>query len=518
MIICLECKKEINTIHGLKIHLAKSHKIKYEDYLVKYFHGGIHPVCRCGCGEEVNCFRGNFKDYKQGHSVRCSDYLHNDEVRKRSQKTNIERYGGISPACSQSVIEKTKQTCLERYGVPNPAQSVEVMDKIKKTNIERYGAPNPNQSKAVIAKRHKTNLERYGNINPAKNKVVGNKISETTRLSMEEILLICANKKYELRLPEEGYTNAHQRLTFLCTIHNVEFESNIMNLQQDFHQCPKCKKRGKSKEESKVFNYVKSIYEGKVVSNTRQVITPREVDVFIPEKNLAIEYNGIYWHSEMNKNFKNNNLSYEKFKSCEKKGIKLLQFFSNEWRDKESICKSLIAEALDKSKYEYNISECQVREDIPVSDVVEFLENNHINGYSHYSKSVGIYHDGELVSVMTALLRGNIEISRYCNKKDHTIFGAFSSLVDVFSLWSRIAGFGNISIESDCRFDFGGLFADKGFKLVGRVFPDYKYTNSLEVYSKEAFAVNKEIEEELARENKVFKMYDAGSYLWELNT
>ena len=160
-------------------------------------------------------------------------------------------------------------------------------------------------------------------------------------------------------------------------------------------RCPKCSRR-KSKSETELLNYVKSIYNGKIEANNRSVINPYEIDIYLPEIKIGIEYNGLFWHNEDHVGKK---YHADKMKRANDKGIRLIQFFDDEWINKKDIVKEMIrsriTERNEKSLYARNTT---VRE-IGSSEGNEFLERTHIQGKCTASNFIGLYYGEELVSV-----------------------------------------------------------------------------------------------------------------------
>ena len=102
-----------------------------------------------------------------------------------------------------------------------------------------------------------------------------------------------------------------------------------------------------SKGEKEVLEFVKSIYSGTIIENDRTQMTPNdengwvenhELDIWLPDIKVAIEFNGTYWHSLPNK------IESDKFKKiqCESKGIRLLTISEYDWSNEPDICKSKI--------------------------------------------------------------------------------------------------------------------------------------------------------------------------------
>ena len=186
---------------------------------------------------------------------------------------------------------------------------------------------------------------------------------ETDALSLAKEYHVCIStiKKFKKILFGKGiYKLSYQQ--------NKDFD-NYMNT--------KYKNKGVSKGEKEVVTFVKSISKGEVIENDRNIIAPKELDVYIPEKNFAIEYNGLYWHSEGGDCYSDYHLN--KTKMCMNKGIRLLHIYENEWRDKQDICKSMIASALGVYERKEFARKCEVREVTDRKTVIDFFEQNLIH-------------------------------------------------------------------------------------------------------------------------------------------
>src|SRR5690606_3197267 len=124
------------------------------------------------------------------------------------------------------------------------------------------------------------------------------------------------------------------------------------------------------------------------------VIPPLELDIYIPEKKLAIELNGVYWHSSK---FKDKNYHLNKTIECEKGGIQLLHIFDFEWEQKQDIWKSVIANKLGLTDRKVYARKCTVK-DVPINDGYNFFQENHLQGGLSKGKHIGLYHNDVLVS------------------------------------------------------------------------------------------------------------------------
>jgi len=118
----------------------------------------------------------------------------------------------------------------------------------------------------------------------------------------------------------------------------------------------------------------------------------------IPSKKLAIEYCGLYWHSESMG--KNRNYHIKKLNMCTDKGYRLITIFEDEWVNKRNITESRLMNVLgiNKSKRIY-ARKCVVKE-ISATQARMFCEQNHLQGYTGSNIKIGAYYNTELVAVM----------------------------------------------------------------------------------------------------------------------
>ena len=188
--------------------------------------------------------------------------------------------------------------------------------------------------------------------------------------------------------------------------------------------------------EHDLYVYVsKFIDKDKIKLHDRNVITPQELDIYIPEKHLAIEFNGSYWHSTEKVEPK---YHQNKTIACAKKGIQLIHIFEYEWNDIDKQIKLL---ELIKSKlvtpdtilYARNTELKQVTD----SEADVFLNKYHLQGNAPATIKLGLYNDKELVSILTfGVPRFNnnytYEIIRYCNKFGVGIVGGIEKLYKYF--------------------------------------------------------------------------------------
>lgn len=192
-----------------------------------------------------------------------------------------------------------------------------------------------------------------------------------------------------------------------------------------------------SKEEKELENFIRSLYKGEIQTNVRKLIHKREIDIYIPELKLAIEYNGLYWHSE--KGGRDKTYHINKLNEANKINIRLIQIFSDEWINKKEIVKNKLTSILNQNKEKIYARNCYIQE-IDAKLKNNFLNKYHIQGEDRSSIKLGLFNNNKLIGVMTfstprsslgAKYKPNkFELSRYASSKQ--IIGGASKLLKYF--------------------------------------------------------------------------------------
>lgn len=236
--------------------------------------------------------------------------------------------------------------------------------------------------------------------------------------------------------------------------------------------CPLCAK-GESKWEREIGDYINSL--GVNFTKDRTLANPFEIDIYVPDRKIAWELNGLYFHSELSGG-KSNIYHRNKTDMCAKKGVTLYQFFDDEWRDKKEIIKSMIKSKLGKIANKIYARKCNIQE-CCLEEYTKFVEDNHIQGYANASVKLGLYKDDELVAVMGFIKNNKYEweLNRFCGKIDTVVVGGAHKLLKHF-----IDTYNPKSIVSfaDLRLSKGDLYHTLGFKLIGEVPVSYFYTEN----------------------------------------
>jgi hypothetical protein len=287
------------------------------------------------------------------------------------------------------------------------------------------------------------------------------------------------------------------------------------------HRCPCCN-IGMSKAEKEISEFITD-FGIPIELKNRSIINPLELDIIIPEKHIAIEYNGLYYHGVKN-GTKDSIYHLNKLLECNNKGYRLITIFEDEWITRKEIVKNRLKHILIKEKGLY-ARNCKIVEITP-RIAKEFIDKYHIQGYVQSSIKLGAYYENELVAVMT-FAKGNIskgsshktniwELSRFCTS--HSVTGIAGKLLKYFERnyeWVEIFSY------ADLRWSEGNLYKQIGFNLIGTTKPNYWYfkdnTKRLHRFNfrkdkiKHLASNEMQTEWDIMKEQGYDKIYDCGS-------
>ena len=315
------------------------------------------------------------------------------------------------------------------------------------------------------------------------------------------------------------YYNTVTPVTIICK-HHGEFQQ-IPNGHLNGNGCKTCI-HTVSKAETELATILKEHFTDLEQSN-KKILNGLELDIFIPSKNLAIEYHGLYWHSDK---FKQPNDHLIKLNKCQEKEIRLIQIFEDEWLNKKDIVLSRLFSLLGISKEKIYAKNCEIRE-VNSKESGKFLTENHIQGKLGASHRIGLYYNNELVSLMTfgglrknlgtESKEGSFELLRFCNKLNTNVIGGASKLQKYFENKYKP---NEIISYADLRWSDGNLYKKLNYELVSQSEPNYFYTKGTERENrfkyrkselvKEGFDKNK-TEKQIMIERGFSRIYDAGT-------
>lgn len=397
----------------------------------------------------------------------------------KRKETCTEKYGVESFSKTPDFLDKVKSTNIEKYGVNWRQESSEWKNNVKRYFIEKYGVENPFQDEGIKQKIKDTNLAKYGVENPSQCKTVQDKKINTSlkqhgvqhfsqKHFSDDTLSILDNKdallQYCISTP-----NPHQGLGInKTTLHRYLQKYDIKELVVKKHT---------SAMEIYISNFIKEL-GFTVINGVRSLISPYEIDIYIPELQIAIECNGAYWHSELNGKDKNYHLN--KTNLCEKIGVSLIHIFDYEYLNFTDIVLSRILSKLGKSafkSYARKLKTCVVNKE----DEIKFLNATHIQQYTNSSVCYGLKSDNSLLAVMS------FKKSRY-NKNYEWELLRYSSIGNcvggmgkLFNLFLKEYNPKSIITYADIRWNTGKSYESIGFSRSDDSLPGYYYTKDYKI-------------------------------------
>ena len=248
--------------------------------------------------------------------------------------------------------------------------------------------------------------------------------------------------------------------------------------------------------------------------NDRTLINPLELDFYWKDYNLAVEINGLYWHSELVTGTKLKDIN--KLKAANDANIKLLIFYEDEINNKPALVKSMILASVGKFENRLYARNTTIVE-ISSNESSKFLLENHIQGKCGGNIRLGLKDiNNNLVAVMVIgksrfSKHNDYEIIRFCQKQNTQILGAFSKLFK-FAI-KKLPKNTIISSYSDKRLFSGTSYIFNGFKLSHETGPGFWYTDYITRISRFKFQKHKINNNPLYK--KIDKIWDCGQLVFK---
>ncbi len=484
------------------------HDIKFSEKLYWYYKGlKDYPSCRV-CGKRT-AFTGSKTGYREFCSYDCMNKC--NDIQQRKKLTSLKHYGVENPMKDESVRKKLEETNIKKFGVKNPFCSDSIKQKIRETNELKYGVPYVMQNKDIAKKVSNTNINK--SLQAYDHFLSYDDETETYCIKCPHPECDkCIEKSFNT--PRSIYRDRILNHSELCT---RLLPINFQHL------------KGSSLE-----LFVRSILDKHNINyetNVRNIIPPKELDIYIPDKKIAIECNGVFWHGDL---WKADNYHKNKYQTCLDNGIQLLTIWEDWVINKRDIIESVILSKLGVYNTRLYARQCKIKQ-VSVKDSNHFLEVNHIQGKCSSQIRLGLYYNDELVSIMTFGLINRMkskkdankyELLRFCNLKGYQIVGGASKLLNYF-----IKQYHPLVIESFSSNDIsnGSLYANLGFEK-GKINESYWYIDhnwkryhrtsfTKDAIVKRGWKENKDgwTEREVMQEHGYFKISDSGQTKWVLN-
>lgn len=266
------------------------------------------------------------------------------------------------------------------------------------------------------------------------------------------------------------------KVAITCPLHGVFMQSPVNHLAGKVG-CTRCNHM-KSQGEDAVFRLVSRA--ATALQRDRSLLRPKELDIYLPEKRLAIEYCGDYWHShgDPDSERRDRGKHYEKYLACQAQGVRLLTIYESEWLSRRGALRRLIRTALGQARGRVMARKCTLGTPT-AAQAREFYERYHPQGGAGAGEHYGLYWRGKLVACMRFSFGANDRgaaavnrvwtLTRYATRV--TVAGGASRLFKAFVQEHAPAA---VKSFSDNRYFAGGMYEQLGFRLEGETAPDYQ--------------------------------------------
>ena len=520
----------------LKILLKKGHDLSLFDYVKKYETAHTDLIVRCNtchknfysspsnhtkfyscphCNNKYNKILGSYEDYAYSRikSVHGEKYIINKEdIRNGSDKIPVicNKHGEFYISLSQLFngqgckpcgrLQANKKTSLKKSEVKKRLKNI-YGDALEFSGIENY--KNINTKITAYCLIHEKHIKKpVGQFFEGKGcQLCGRERIRKAKLMTTDEFREKAKLKHDYRYeyPYEIQGNNKTRVKILCKDHGV-FEQRI-NDHLNGAGCPSCA-YGTTKA---VLEITEALDEKKInyKLNDRIVLNGLELDIYFPDHNFAIEYNGLYYHNEghnHNTGGKDKKYHLQKTEICNENGIELYHIFEDEYLNNSEVIIKRIFHKLGINDSKIIGARKTVIKEIDYKECRDFLNKWHLQGQDTSGVRYGAFYKNELVGVMTFYISKNEgKLNRFATNLNYKIPGLASKFVKYFIKNNKKIE--NITTFADRRytnFPENSVYHKMGFDFVHYTKPAYFYYKSglgTQRFSRQKFMKHKILKE-----------------------
>lgn len=411
----------VKNLRGLACHAGRIHKQPASELHKLVLHGGVVPLCACGCGQSVKWLQKYYGEYLRGHNG------FSDNARAAASGYRRKKSQPVSTLSTKKVTTKFYVT------------------------------------------HHKESKKNDSN-----------------------------HSKLEQVTYEDNATSS----LFQCGVCKVKIR-RTHQVTKISPNCPACLGH-QTKAIDEIFAFVKTICSDAVQINP--------IQIQIPSKKIAIQYNDLYWHSEKHKS---RNYHHNASTESALKGIALFHIFSDDWRTKKQIILSMIQHRLGASTNQVYARSCKIVQ-VDAIKRKEFFTRCHLDGDTASMAAFGLEVNNRLVAVVS--LRRPFhkkwndcsEIARYATELNVSVIGGLSRLITVAKSWAKNKGYSRLMSYVDGRIGYGAGYLLAGFTIFGTTSPSFWWTDYYERYNRFKYRADKKrnmSERAVAEEACVVRIY-----------
>lgn len=340
-------------------------------------------------------------------------------------------------------------------------------------------------------------------------------------------------EKRGYKLISESY-DPNGKISLICPNNHLYDTSTFYNFKKG-RTCPECNEKGTSKAEQEMLSWINQFYphaeKEKLYYDKHNGKKFLEIDIYIPELKLGIEYNGLIWHCQKFK--EDTQFHINKMRLANEQGIRLLNIFGDEWRDRKDQIKNYLLSVMGKNPTTIGARKTEIRV-VSKKEAKSFLEENHIQGEARLQIAFGLYYKNELIGIMTGDKHHRqgqenvFVLNRLAFKTGISVQGGSSKLLKALICYTKQEGYSKLISWSDNRWSEGKVYEKMGFTLEEEMNPDYSYVKREDRISKQscqkkhlikrgAKGTMSNTEKELALSLGLYRIYDCGKKRWVMN-
>lgn len=505
---CLHCEFSCGRGGALEIHVNEKHGFcSLMDSYAFFHHAGIIPKCGCGCGESVSwTWSKGFARFVKGHNGNIVACYGEDRAKEISSKRSAALRGkvgwakGLTKENSEVIRQRAESSAREikktfsdgrrQWNAGLSASSDHRIAALKDKIIDDF-----NSGRRVAWHKGKDKMSCPGLQKMSdsirkrfEDRSLRNRLTAIKRLSSDEIMERLRTNASSLELVSniQQYTrDRHNNLVFRCKECGDTRQRSLLSALTN--RCHTCNPNG-SKAQLEISKFIRQLGISHVISN-RSEISPYELDIWSSSAGIAIEYNGLYFHNE---NFKDKNYHSKKTDLANKRNIKLLHIFEDEWRERRQIIESVVSNKFGIANKRIFARKCEIRM-ISRTERKSFFESTHIDGDAPARIAWGLFFEGSLVAALSLRRPLNkkyaesIELCRFSCVLNTVVVGGLSKLVKKARMWSAKNSFSNIMTYVDTRHGDGHGYEKIGFNVIGKTANRFWWTDDVNRYDRFVF-------------------------------
>jgi very-short-patch-repair endonuclease len=319
-------------------------------------------------------------------------------------------------------------------------------------------------------------------------------------LTLEEIEAVYHKEGYFVYLSDD--TNTRSKILTTCP-KGHPYTSNFIAFRDKGARCPQCLRHSKASKSERIICLWLEQQGFNIIKHNRTLLKGLEMDCYVQDHALGVEMNGLYYHS-VNRNPHNQTLHQRKYDAAINSGIRLLQFWEDDVKDRLDAVKSKILVELNCSQLLLIEGiKCVVRS-IEKSIADDFSKHNDLNHLPVQGRYLGLYF-GEVLAMVAVyrIFRGVTYLFRVWQKNYINVIGGLTRIVQ--ALPKPIVAY------SDNMVTVGDVFEKAGFCRQKQKPPRFFYVRHWGARGLERLTPYS------GPIDKTFKVYDAGRIVWVMN-